>query len=255
MGSLALTAPTQAPRPSLAELLKLVVLPSKPTHHERTAEFAERTNQLVRNIANIIDDLISTVIDKRTADEFRGATLQIFPQYFAAMRALSDLAGIVLPKETIDRLSAEWFSELEADFRNLGPSAFGAELAERGLFTAWTLRKISDLAHEVSASPVPADAEADAQKAADFAAKALWTRLHVDVLLKAMHDNKSLYPGALEPIRDGLGMAVNTYGCIREWADMRSPRSEPEVTFPEWTEEDEELLADSMRDLDQHGAL
>jgi hypothetical protein len=252
MGTATMALP-EAPKPSLAELLKDIVLPSKAAHNERLTEIAGRASELVRNIASVLDDLISAAIEQRTADDFRKAALQIFPQYYAVMRALGDIARIVIPKQTMSRLSAEWFSELESDFRNTGPSTFGADLAERGLFTAWTLRKISDLAEEVSRLPAPAGNEAaDAQMAIDFAAKAFWTRLHVDCLVKAMRDNKPIYPDVVEPIRDGLRAAVNTYACIRQWVDIRNPRPEPEIEPLEWTDEDEELLADSMRDLDRY---
>lgn len=246
----ATTARPTAPRPNLAELLKLVGLPSK-AHNERVAELADRASELVRNIGSVIDDMILTALDKRSTEEFQNATRQIFPQYFAAMRALGDLSRIVISTQTMDRLSSEWFCELEADFRNIGPAAFGADLTERGMFTVWTLRKISDLAHEVSDSPDPDDASADEQMASDFAAKALWTRFHVDCLVKAMRDGKPVYPGIVEPIRDGLRMAVNTYACIRQWADMRRPQIEPVVNAIEWTEEDEAWLLDSMCDLEQ----
>jgi hypothetical protein len=198
--------------------------------------------------------LISTAIEKRTAEEFRATTVQIFPQYFAAMRALGDLVRIVVPKQTMERLSEEWISELEADFRDHGPSTFGADLTDRGIFTAWMFRKISDLAKEVSVSPNAKDSEADVQMASDFAAKALWTRFHIDCLVKAMRGNKPIYPGVVEPVRDGLRMAVNTYACIREWVDLRNPIPEPEIGPIEWTDEDELLLADSMSDLDRKSA-
>jgi hypothetical protein len=249
MGTVPIALP-EVPKPSLGELLKLIVLPFSRTKDDQR-EFADHTSEVVRGVVSVIDDLISNATESRTAEDFKRTLVQVFPQYFRAMRALNDTARIVIPKQTINRLSAEWFSELEHDFRNLGPSTFGLDLSERGLFTAWTLRKISDLAQEVSVRGAIEDTAADFQKGWDFAAKALWTRFHVDCLVKAMRDNKPIYPEVEEPIREGLRMAVNTYACIREWLDMRNPQPEPEVGVIEWTDEDEEFLADSTRDFDQ----
>jgi hypothetical protein len=251
MNTATIALPT-VPKPNLAELLKVVGLPSKASHGERVAELADRANELIRNVVGVLDDLISSVIEKRTEEDFRKATNQIFPQYYSVMRALGDLSRIVMPQQTMERLSAEWFCELEADFRDLGPSTFGEDLTERGLFTVWTLRKISDLAYEVSESPTADSGNVDGQMAIDYATKALWTRFHMDCLVKAMRDNKPIYPEVVEPIRDGLRAAVNTYACIREWADLRNPKAEPDVSNIEWTPEDEVLLLDSMRDLDRH---
>lgn len=251
MGSTAIALP----KVNLAELLKLVGLPSKTSQNERTAELVGRANESVRAVGSVIDDLVFAAIDKRTAEDFKSARGEVFPQYFFAMRALGDLARIVIPKATRARLSAEWFSELEADFRDRGPSTFGSDLAERGIFTVWILRKIHDLAHEITATTSPKESEAeDVAMATDFAFKGLWTRFHVDCLTKSMRDNRPPYPEVVEPIRDGLRTAVNTYACIRQWADLRNPKSELELGPIEWTDADELLLADSMEDLEQKSA-
>jgi hypothetical protein len=247
------------PKPDLREvlgqLLKLVGLPSKATEGDRAGEIPAQANELVRSIVTVIDDLVSVVLAMRTSADFRAARVEVFPQYFAAMRALGDLGRIVLPKQTLIRLSAEWFSELEADFRDIGPSAFGSDLTERGIFTVWTLRKIHDMAQEITVSP-PHTKETgkDREMAMDFARRAIWTRFHVDCLTKAMRDKKSIYPEVVEDIRDGLRQAVDTYACIRQWADLRNPRTEPEVNPIEWTDDDELLLADSMSDLERESA-
>lgn len=237
-------------KPRLSDLLELVGFPSKASDREK-AELASRTNELVRTVAGVIDDLVTAMVEKRTAEDFRKIRDEVFSQYFQAMRALSDLARIVIPKQTINRLSAEWFSELEADFRERGPAAFGTDLTERGIFTVWMLRKIHDLGQEVSESPVPRDQIKDREMALDFSTKAMWTRLHIDCLTKSMNAKVPIYPDVVDTIRDGLRAAVNTYAAIREWCDLRSPRSEQDFPQAEWTEEDEILLADSMHDLEQ----
>jgi hypothetical protein len=66
-----------------------------------------------------------------------------------------------------------------------------------------------------------------------------------------MRANKPIYPEVIEPIRDGLRAAVDAYAAIRQWADLRNPKQEPDLASMAWTEDDEVLLADSMRDLDR----
>jgi mRNA-degrading endonuclease toxin of MazEF toxin-antitoxin module len=255
MASAVVSIPMPDLREVFGQLLRLVALPTRAAESDRVGEIPARVNELVRTVATVIDDLVSATLEKRTSADFRAARLEVFPQYFAAMRALGDLSRIVLPKQTLVRLSAEWFCELEADLREKGPSAFGADLTERGLFTAWTLRKIHDMAQEITVSlPEAKDTGKDREIAMDFASRAIWARFHVDCLTKAMRDKNSIYPEVAEDIRDGLRQAVDTYACIREWADLRNPRPEPEVNPIDWTTDDELLLFDSMRDLERESA-
>jgi|ERR1700733_10508857 hypothetical protein len=233
---------------NISDLLKLVGMPSEREREVSAAKISASANELFRTVLSIIDDLLLGAIEKRTAEDFSMTRAEAFPQYFAAMRALGDLIKIVVPRATIERMVSESFCELEADFRDLGPSTVGSELSERGMFTIWTLRKINDLAEEIEALPSK-DMETDANLASKFATYAVWTRFHTDCLLKAMRSNRPIYPEVVEPIRDGLRAAVDAYGWIRQWVDLRSARPEPEVLPIPWDGEDDCLLADSMRDM------
>jgi len=126
-------------------------------------------------------------------------------------------------------------------------------LAERGLFTVWTIRKIYDLAKEIETSALQKEvAKEDADKAREFVRYALWNRFHVDCLVKCMRTKKPIYPEVMEHVRDGLRAAVDAYSHVRQWADLRNPPSTDVDPGPiEWAEEDEDFLADSMRDLEK----
>ena len=247
MSSVAMTLPRA--KISLGQLLKVVGLP---TERERTAAIAGQANDLIREVVLVIDGMIITSIDQRSSTDFVKTREEVFPQYVAAITALGSLARIILPKQTIERISLESFSEMEADFRDLGDSTFSSDLAERGLFTVWTLRKIYDLAREIEASELPKEqTKEDTEKAREFIRFALWNRFHVDCLIKSMRSKKPIYPEVVEHVRDGLRAAVNAYAHIRQWAEVRSPRPDVDPGPVEWTSEDEELLADSMCDLEQ----
>jgi hypothetical protein len=247
MGHIA-SVPLPRPKVNLGELLKIIGLP---TERERATRSVERSGDLIREVVSVIDDLVTTSIEQRTAEAFIKTRNDVFPHYVAAIRALGDLAAIILPKQAIERISTECFSEMEADFREYGTSAFGSDLTDRGLFTVWTLRKIHNLAKEIADFPLLENVEEDAERAMDFITAALWNRFHVDCLIKSMRAEKPIYPELVDPIRDGLRAAVNAYACIRQWADLRNPREEPVVPPIEWTTDDEILLLDSMRDLDR----
>ena len=48
--------------------------------------------------------------------------------------------------------------------------------------------------------------------------------------------------------------AVNAYANIHQWVDIRKPVTESEIPEIAWTDEDEVLPIDSMRDLDLESA-
>lgn len=247
MGSAAMALPK--PNINVGQLLKVVGLP---TERDRAAKGAVAHGELVREIVAVIDGLITTCVDQHTATGFVKAREEMFPQYVAAVTALGSLTRIILPKQTIERISLESFSEIEADFRDLGETTIGADLTERGLFTLWTLRKIYDLAKEIETYEIPKEnAKEDADKAREFVRYALWTRFHLDCLMKSTRTNRPVYPEVTEHLRDGLRAAVNTYAHIRQWADIRNPRPDVDPGPIEWTDDDQILLEDSMMDLEQ----
>jgi len=247
MSTASMTVP--APKINLGQWLKVVGLP---TERDRAATTAGQINNLFREVVVVIDGLVAASIDQRRSAEFVKIREEVFPQYVAAITALGSLARIVIPKQTIDRISLESFSEMEADFRDFGDSALGSDLAERGLFTVWIIRKIYDLAKEIEASEFPKEnAKEDVEKAREFVRFALWNRFHVDCLIKSIRTNKPIYPEVVEHIRDGLRAAVDAYAHVRQWADIRNPRPDLDPGPIEWTGEDETWLLDSMRDLEQ----
>lgn len=224
------------------EMLETVALPSE---KDKTAKkLSGSASDLLRSVVTIIDEMVVSALEKRTAEEFVKTRDQLFPQYLSAMAALSVLIKVSVPKQTMDRIVAESLSEQEADFRDHGAAAFGHELTERGRFTVWTLRKISDLAEKVrEAEARNGDSEEIAKK---FVASVVWARFHLDCLLKSIHAKKPIFPDVVDPLADGLRAAVNAYAHIRQLVDVQEP--DP-AFFVTWDAEDEAWLADSMSDL------
>jgi hypothetical protein len=228
-----------------SELLKLVGLPSEREHAPK--QLSGSANEMVRAVVSIVDDMIVSTMEKRTAEEFAAARSEVFPQYFAAMVALGGLIRITVPKPVIDRVIAESLCELEADFRDLGAATFGSELRDRGLFTVWTLRKINDLAEEFQKATVESRDSGEIGK--KFAVHAIWARFHIDCLVKSMRTRKPIFPEVIESIVDGLRAAVNAYAWFRQAVNLHVGASEPSLPAVEWDQEDERFLFDSMRDM------
>ena len=230
---------------SLGGQFAFLRLPSK-----RTAKrLSVMADQLVRNIADIHNQMISGVIEKKTAAEFRAARDGVFPKYVHMMRAISDLARVVIPPQVMERLANESFSELEADFRTHG-SAFGLVVRDQAIFTVWTFRKINDLVAHIASQPVSDSLRhQDEEILAKFVFYALWTRFHLDCLTISMHCHKPIYPDVRNEVADGLRAAVDAYAWAKQGIELRNPVVEPIINSPEWDEEDQELLESSMSDL------
>jgi hypothetical protein len=225
------------------ELLDVIGLPSEAEHAPK--QLSGSANEMIRAVVSIMDDMVLSVLEKRTAEDFTRVRKEIFPRYFSALVALGALIRVAVPKHVLDRLIAESLSELEADFRDDGAATFGAELRDRGMFTVWTLRKINELADEVQKMSVQRTDSEEIVK--QFVAAAVWARFHVDCLVKSIHRKKPIFPEVVEPIADGLRAAVNAYALIRQL--VGTGVVEPELPLLSLDEEDEAWLADSMRDM------
>lgn len=231
-----------------SELLELSGLPSE--REQAPKQLSNSANEIVRAVVSVIDDMITVAMGCRTAEDFAAARTKVFPRYFSAMAALGALIRITVSKHAIARLLNESLCELEADFRESGAAIFGAELRDRGLFTVWTLRRINELAEKMQKISAKDGVSSDEETARKFASYALWSRFHIDCLVKAMRTGTPIFPEVVESIVDGLRAAVDAYGWIRQAVNDHTGVVEPDLPAVPWEAEDEVLLSDSMRDLD-----
>jgi hypothetical protein len=243
----ALTAERKLAAVSLDKLLALLGLPSK----RSTAQLSGATVEIFKSITKVLDDLLKTAIDARTAESFVMARQQVFGDYARSVRALADLARVIIPKPVIQRLMWESFSEIEAELREHGADHFGTPIKDQAMFTVWSLRKTSDLILKIAGSGPVAEQlkQQDAKLAGEFSFCTVWTQFHLDCLLAAIRFDKSIQVEILGDIQDGLRAAVNAYGLARQGLDLRVPPTEPQLARPVWDEEDEELLHLSMQDI------
>jgi hypothetical protein len=235
---------------TVGEVLALLGLPSKQAAKQ---QLSPSVDDVVKSIGELLSGLIVRVIEKRTAGDFQTAAHEAFPIYARVMIALSGVITSVVPPNVIERITAESFSELEADLRDHALLAFGASVQSQAIFTVWTLRKINDLSHQISSAHNLSNQlkERDGDFAKNFAYHVLRARFNLDCLSASMHSHQKhpIYPDVLEVLMDGLRSAVNAYAWIRQGLDLRFPVEEPNLPAVEWDDEDRALLNASTQDM------
>lgn len=233
--------------PRVGAGIRLLGLPAEKSAKK---QLSGSVDEVVKTIASLLDQITASAVEQRTEESFRAIRDAAFPQYMQLVISLAGIVSAVVPKDVLARLTAESFSELEADIRDHAVAVVGAEMRDRAMFTVWTLRKIADLIPVIASNHVSKEDDSkDNEIATAFLGHALMARFNIDVLRYAMRHGKALYPVVLPAIDSGLRAVVDAYAWIRQAADLRSPSIEPEIGPVSWDEEDQELLNESMLDL------
>ncbi|MGI8992168.1 MAG: hypothetical protein ACR2I2_21635 [Bryobacteraceae bacterium] len=234
------------------ELLAFVGIADK-----QEVDLSAKINDLFRQVGQIKDGLIVAAIGKRTADEFTAAALKSFNDYARVLRAKSDLLQVILKNDraATEVLINQSLSELEADFRDHGEQRFGTAVSDQAAFTLWTIRKTANIIWKLFDPNVMGVAlSASSKKKSDalgssFALYSSWAQFHLECLTASMRLNKAIYPDVIPAILDGLRSEVNAYAIAKQMVDLYLPPVEETPDIPyQWDEEDDELLASSMRD-------
>jgi hypothetical protein len=111
--------------------------------------------------------------------------------------------------------------------------------------------KMVSFAPKIAAAGAPRDEAADMQLNKDFHLTSTWARFHMDCVVAAMKFRRTIPEQIQDKICDGLRAAVNAYAIMKEARALRLPQVEEPLigdTLP-WSEDDDRLLASSMRDL------
>jgi hypothetical protein len=233
------------------EPIPFVGFPSK----RSAKQLSGSAEELVRNIATVIDQLMVSTIEKRTAVEFTAVWNEVFPNYARIMCALGALSRALIPPLVLEQVTADSLCEMEADFRDHALVSFGSAIRDQALFTVWTLRKIYDLARQLSNAELTED---DKSKDKDFARLFIYhglrMRFHLDCLLTSIKHQHPIYPEILASISDGLRSGVDAYAWIRQAVNLRTKTEDPALPFIELDEEDREFVDASARDMASESA-
>lgn len=251
MGTAVLDMPKGACAPFEVGTLGAFFEPSlfDPTPEEE-ANFTRPQERLLKGLVDVLDKQLIAVAGARSNDEFQTARKDVWPKYLRALRALHDTATNVIGEEQLGRMSDSGFPTLTADLQKQA-SRFGDTLTEQALFTLWTMGKIRSLAKRIDSLAVPAEkVEADRALCQEYGVNSLWSQFHLDILIAAMKFGIPVAEDIRESVMNGLRAAVNAYTIMKEALAIRQPRIEETAAAAlPWDDEDERLLASSMRDI------
>ncbi len=207
--------------------------------------------RLVKELISALDKQLLAVIAARSVPEFAKARDKAWPKYIRALRALQDTVSNLVSDDQFERLFEKGLAEISADLYKQS-ARLGEGLVEQADFTLWTMRKIRSLGHQIAAAgdPPAEQRAADLELVNEYRVASLWAQFHLDTLLAAMKFDRPIAHEIRPAIHDGLRTAVNAYAIMKEALLLRQPKVFPAAPgeLP-WDEEDERLLAASMRDL------
>lgn len=209
--------------------------------------------RLIRELVGVLDRQLIAAIETRSKSEFQSVRRDVMPRYVRALRALQDTVINLVSSEMLEAISSGIVAELADTLEKQGESRFGNRLTDQAVFTLWTIRKIGVLGREIiSAGNVPADKkESDHALLYEYHNSSLWAQFHLDILFAAIKFDRPICEQVRETICDGLRASVNAYVIMKDALSLRSPKGEEiasALSLP-WDEEDEKLLASSMRDM------
>lgn len=205
---------------------------------------------LIVRLVSVLDRQLLAALECRTAAEFKLVREKAWPRYIRALRALSDTVSNLESDTEIELRGHEALSLISRDLEKQRGSRFGDKLVDQAVFTMWTLGKIRTLARQICSAGKPRDLRADKALASDYHAHSLWAQFHMDCVVAAMKFRKDIPAEIQEVLCDGLRALVNAYVIMKAGLDLRTKETSPllSANLP-WDEEDERLLASSMREI------
>lgn len=237
------------PAPSGIGTLGAFFQPS-PTCEKRLVRADER---LIQDLLAVLDRQLIAAVEARSVSEFKTVRENVMPRYVRSLRALHDTVINLVSDELLECLADGVIKELAEDLEKQRESRFGEKLTDQAVFTLWTIRKIRALVHEIAkAGMVPEDKKlTDNKLRHEYRIVSLWAQFHLDVLFTSMKFDRPICEEIKGTICDGLRAAVNAFVIMRDALSLRRSQLELNacaITLP-WDEEDEQLLASSMRDM------
>lgn len=206
--------------------------------------------RLIKELGSMLDKQLLAALDSRSVLEFAKVREEVWPKYIRALRALSDTVRNMKSEHEIDRRSTVAMADFKTDLEKQRGVRFGNGLTDQAIFTLWTLEKIRSLSFKLVGKPSPEQRGIDLQLNKEYRLCSLWAQFHMDVVVAAMNFEKTIPGDVQDAICDGLRAVVNTYAIMKEALALRHPRAEePAAEVLPWDEEDEQLLAASMRDM------
>ena len=251
MSAAALSLPIGFEAPDLKDFSAFIGLKPKSSPSRNISTSNEI---LFKTMLAVSDDLLLRVISEHTAAGFREKRTEVFGNYIKSVVALSEIIDVTIPQTNRTALFEESLTGVNSFLKEEALPRFGPNITDQIIFTFWTIQKTHRILTEIAKCEIPgAGTHAkDGALSRDFPLWAWWSLFHLDCVVSAIRHDKSIPPGVLDEISDGLRAAVNAYATAREGLNLRQAPALPETIEPTgWDEEDQELLDDSMEDLDR----
>src|ERR1051325_5314783 len=180
---------------NLGEMVALPNLASDQTKAANAKSLSVEAELIIEHSCSTLNRLVAYAIEQKTGADFIEARKMVFPQYFNVALGLTYLISAVVPPQVLEVMNSNSFSEIEAGFRDDGLVAFGAEVRDQGIFTAWMLRKISDICQRINKAAVHESIKEDnAGILREYQHMAMLTRFSLDCLFLSMRRSKPIYP-------------------------------------------------------------
>jgi hypothetical protein len=158
-----------------------VVLLGVPSERLAKKQLDGSVEEILRNVASILNSMILNAIEKKTAHEFRAVYVEGFPVYIRLIGALSEILQATVKRSVIERM----------------------------VFTVWTLRKIDELANVVVAGELPdGEKQRDREYANQFLVAALWARFNIDFFEMDDEDKELLRESMYDMDHEEVGFSI-----------------------------------------------
>jgi hypothetical protein len=203
-------------------------------------------------------DLIKTLTESKSADEFLGRRDRLFPQYADLMLGLGRILHALTDRTELNRRVKEKIESAEKFISDASEQFCPRYLKDQALFSLWEVSKTVDLAEFIySRLPLPeSKREEDLRLSTTCTMELLVGRIHLDCLIYAISARLVQPEDIRGVLSDGMRHFVNGHIAIRLGARLRQEYvNEEPVTLAPLDEEDRLLLLHdrdmAYRDEDQ----
>jgi hypothetical protein len=207
--------------------------------------------EVFRGTSTALEQMMETVIETRSGQEFDALVSKIFSNYAALTIALSQITEVLAPKDAVERMTRESICELEADFRDRALAMFGSVVKEQAIFTIWTIRKIHDILPRLRSEQLidKSKQNEDKEFGLKFTVSSLRAYFALDCLNTAMSKGRPIYPEVMDRLVDNLRSMVNAYTWARRGLALRIPRAEEPMEDMSLEAEDQHFLEAAQHNL------
>jgi hypothetical protein len=221
-------------------------------------KLVQSDERLVRELVNVLDRQLIAAVEARSVREFCSVRDNVFLRYVRSLRALRDTVSNLVSDDVLEFISDSVMPGLTDDLEKQR-DRFGEKLTDQAIFTLWTVQKIRALGHEIADVGSVSDDKKVKDNALmyEYHAASVWAQFHLDVLFAAMKFDRAICDEIRETICDGLRASVNAYAIMKDALALRYAAAVEDNVSPNvlpWDAEDEQLLASSMKDMDDDAA-